>query len=735
MLDRTHWPTTADRLAVPFNMATAESLLWHVIDAEVPSWPAHALLWDVKRQHGDAALSFAWDALHGAADPAELIARLEAVDAGGNVVQPDTRDAYLTELWVALDRPFDPAHDLLLIDAADRFRDDDSAWDAPPEILAALARLASVAAASDAAEEAQFQRQLDEQDRSEHEVIGEAEFERQAVAESRRCALAERSIPDDEFYTAIAEDMDLTPEQIEAAAADHKTKTRAWWRKYFKLFPESLESMATAIEVSVEKSAATGMPLPAGHGESMKWVFASENALKRGKRKRKAEPSAVIAGGVPLFGEGAPQPATGDVRLEDFWAYGPQNSFVYMPTRDFWPAAAVDARLGKRPSAAGLISQTRSIVQAVWCPGESEIIEGKLLVDGGMIERPCVRVLNLYRPPRLVPKAGDPGPWLQHVMRLYGADAEHIVGWLAHRVQRPAEKINHAIVLGGAPGIGKDTLLEPVKAAVGAWNFGEISPAHLLGDFNGYVRSVILRISEARDLGEIDRFKLHEHCKTLLAAPPDVLRCNEKYLKECAVQNVVGVIFTTNHRDGLYLPADDRRHFVTWSDLTQADFPDDYFSDLYQWLGTGGTEIVAHHLATLDLGRFDPKAPPRKTPAFWQMVDAGRSTEDADMADTIEKLGTPAALTLGQIATVAVDPAFRSFLVDRKNRRTIGHRLREAGYDALRNAAAQDGMWKVGGKRQVVYARRDLIENERLAAATALAAQSTVTPPPLPSRE
>ena len=47
----------------------------------------------------------------------------------------------------------------------------------------------------------------------------------------------------------------------------------------------------------------------------------------------------------------------------------------------------------------------------------------------------------------------------------------HIVRWCAHRVQRPHEKINHALVLGGKQGIGKDTLLEPVKHAIGAVEF------------------------------------------------------------------------------------------------------------------------------------------------------------------------------------------------------------------------------------------------------------------------
>ena len=98
-------------------------------------------------------------------------------------------------------------------------------------------------------------------------------------------------------------------------------------------------------------------------------------------------------------------------------------------------------------------------------------------------------------------------PRLDHLHRVYPDEARHILFWLAHRVQRPAEKVNHALVLGGAQGIGKDTLIEPVKHAVGPWNFSEVSPTHVLGRFNGFLSSVILRVSEARDLGEVNRYR------------------------------------------------------------------------------------------------------------------------------------------------------------------------------------------------------------------------------------
>ena len=95
----------------------------------------------------------------------------------------------------------------------------------------------------------------------------------------------------------------------------------------------------------------------------------------------------------------------------------------------------------------------------------------------------------------------------------------------------------------------------------------------MLGRFNGFLKSVILRVSEARDLGEFDRFAFYDHMKALTAAPPDVLRVDEKNRAEYAIPNVTGVIITTNHKtDGIYLPADDRRHFVAWSDLDKIDF-------------------------------------------------------------------------------------------------------------------------------------------------------------------
>jgi hypothetical protein len=350
---------------------------------------------------------------------------------------------------------------------------------------------------------------------------------------------------------------------------------------------------------------------------------------------------------------------TSEISRDDFQAYMPIHQYIYTPTGELWPASSINSRLPRQRlmksdgtplfddqdkpktiSASRWLDRNKPVEQMTWAPGEPMLIRNRLISNGGWIERDGVTCFNLYRPPII--RLGDSrkaGPWLDHAHKIYGNDAEHVIKYLAHRRQQPAEKINHALVLGGAQGIGKDTLLEPVKRAIGPWNFSEVSPQQVLSRFNGFVKSVILRISEARDLGDVDRFQFYDHMKAYTAAPPDVLRVDEKNLREYSVLNCMGVVITSNHKtDGIFLPADDRRHFVAWSDLSKEDFADDYWKTLWHYYNTGGDQHVAAYLATLDISTFDPKAPPPKTQAFWEIVDASRAPEDADLADTIEAL-------------------------------------------------------------------------------------------------
>ena len=267
-------------------------------------------------------------------------------------------------------------------------------------------------------------------------------------------------------------------------------------------------------------------------------------------------------GGERIDGGGAAQ-------LNDFVAYMQSSEYIFMPSGKSWPAARVDARLApvalvdkdgspvvdqktgaqKTIPASAWLAEHAPVEQITWAPGLPQIIRHKLITNGGWFDHRNATVLNLYRPP--LPPVGDAtkaGPWLAHVRRVYPDDADQMILRFAHCVQRPDIKINHGLVLGGVPGIGKDTILEPVKRVVGPWNFTETSPQQMLGRFNGFVKSVVLKISEAKDMGEVDRFKLYDHLKIYAAAPPDVIRVYEKNLREHSVLNAVFVVMTTNYK-------------------------------------------------------------------------------------------------------------------------------------------------------------------------------------------
>ncbi|MGY4828192.1 primase-helicase family protein [Sphaerotilaceae bacterium SBD11-9] len=418
-----------------------------------------------------------------------------------------------------------------------------------------------------------------------------------------------------------------------------------------------------------------------------------------------------------------------EISVADFYAYMPNHTYLHVPTGDFWPAASVNGRLapmqgptGKSINASAWLDVNRPIEQVTWHPSLPRLILDRVVQISGWVQKAGARVYNLYCPgPSL---EGDPtqaGPWLDHLRKLYPDEAEHLVCWLAHRLQCPGQKVNHALVLGGAQGIGKDTLLDPIKAGVGSWNWQEISPTQMLGRFNGWCKAVVVRISEARDLGDTDRFAFYDHSKGFIAAPPDVIRCDEKHLREHAVPNVCGVVITTNHRtDGLYLPADDRRHFVAWSEVEREHFSPVYWHELHGWYANGGAGHVVAYLKGYDLSGFDPKAPPPKTAAFWSIVQANEAPEDAELRDVLDKLGQPRAVTLDMVADEANRQGIDTLandLRDRKAQRSIPHKMERAGYVAVRNPDAKDGFFACGGKRRVVYALQGVPMNDQIRAA------------------
>ncbi len=429
--------------------------------------------------------------------------------------------------------------------------------------------------------------------------------------------------------------------------------------------------------------------------------------------------------------------------LTNFWAHLPSGKIIHEPSRGLWASGSFDKHCGRvkdamQASGPGMLastwlSQHRAVQSMGWDPGEPMIIEDRILADD-WVRAPGCRSFNLYLPSSINPVEGDVSKWLDHIKFIYPGEWAHIVLWFAHRMQRPGEKVNHGLVFIGQPGVGKDTAIEPVVAAVGSHNFKSISAkTFFTSDFNGYLKSVMLRIDEVHDLGGESKYAFHDRTKPILAAPPAAHYVNEKNVPHHAARNVCGVILTSNHADALYLDRNDRRHFVCISDRKKEDFPDGYFDGIYAWFENGGNEAVAHYLANLDLTGFNAKTPPPKTAGWHMVVAAGLAPESGDLTDVIETMGKPAALTLPMVrARMPRDSHLHLVFDDPKLRRALPKRLAECGYIAVANPDARDsgGRWRMNGGKTTIYARQDLSESERLAAARLLSTPALVAPPP-----
>jgi len=416
--------------------------------------------------------------------------------------------------------------------------------------------------------------------------------------------------------------------------------------------------------------------------------------------------------------------------LRDFVYHAPTGRYVYLPSGEWWTKSGVDSRLQwsdpHRPPSSEL-RECAAVDQMTWSPGDKQIIDGRLIDDGGWKPAPNARCLNMYRPP--TPTAGDAlkaGPWIDHVRALYAGDADHIMNWLAHRIQHPGQKINHALVLGGAQGIGKDSLLEPIVQGVGPWNVSDITPAQFVGRFNTWAKAVVVRINEARDRRECSPAEFYENAKIYMAAPPEMLRVDEKGVVEYKVPNVCAIVITTNNKlAGVYLPPDDRRHFVAWSDVPAGDpATAARTAELWRWYSKReGIGNVIAHLKERNLSGFDPKAPPPRTDAWRSIVAAGVPVEDSELADLLDEIGWPNVLTLSTLIDKARErqlAALADSLADRSKSRLSAVRLHNAGYDALANPNTKGGEWSVSNRRVMVYMRPGISKADGYKAVAAL---------------
>ena len=319
----------------------------------------------------------------------------------------------------------------------------------------------------------------------------------------------------------------------------------------------------------------------------------------------------------------------------------------------------------------------KSLVGITYSAGESVLVDKDGQVYG-----------NRWRDARPTPVACDISIWLRHLSRMVPIDfeREHLLNVLAHKVQYPGHKINHAVLLGGKPGSGKDTLLAPFFWAIGGpakVNCSMVKNEDLTSQWGYGLECEVMEIAELRQSEAKDRRALENHLKPVIAAPPEYLPINRKGLHPYMALNRVLVVAFSNERVSISLPSDDRRWFVLWAEAGR--LPEAEAVGLWNWyIHRNGFAGVAAWLMARDVSAFNPSAPPPMTEAKAIMIEAGMSTAESVLTEMLrERRGPFAAGVIGSPFHVICDRVQGSGAAPpgvKIVQAALFHALREAGW-------------------------------------------------------
>jgi len=229
--------------------------------------------------------------------------------------------------------------------------------------------------------------------------------------------------------------------------------------------------------------------------------------------------------------------------------------------------------------------------------------------------------------------------WLDHCAALIPEkrDREHIFDVLACKLQQPRTKVNHAILIAGYQGSGKDTFWAPFLWSVCGQgrNLGELNNNTINSQWGYAYESEVIMLHELRESEAKDRRALANHLKPIIAAPPATILVNKKSQHPYSVVNRCLVIASSNDRVPIVLDSQDRRWFCVWSDLPRMD-PPERGQRMWRWFESGGGyEAIAAWLYRRDVSAFNPAAAPPVTEYKLSLIANGQSPAESILCEMI----------------------------------------------------------------------------------------------------
>ncbi|SDK50883.1 RepB DNA-primase [Methylophilus rhizosphaerae] len=192
----------------------------------------------------------------------------------------------------------------------------------------------------------------------------------------------------------------------------------------------------------------------------------------------------------------------------------------------------------------------------------------------------------------------------------------YLWGWMAHLIQKPAEKPGVSILLLGGQGTGKGTFAAKIVGGLYAHHFLHLqSDAALTGTFNEALESsLVVFADEAFFSGDRRAANILKAVET-----ESRLQINVKFQPGRQITSYHRIIAASNNTHAAYVEEDDRRKFVLrLSEARKGDFA--YWRALDAEINGGGLEALAFDLQHHDLTDFEVRERPKSSELMRQKL-------------------------------------------------------------------------------------------------------------------
>jgi hypothetical protein len=243
---------------------------------------------------------------------------------------------------------------------------------------------------------------------------------------------------------------------------------------------------------------------------------------------------------------------------------------------------------------------------------------------------------NMYQPPQWPETDTEPTIFLAHCEYLLPdpAEREYFMGWLAHKIQHPADRgVGIVMIADGTYGVGRSWLgdlldrmlpnevrLTDIKQLVGGNGGGAATYNDL------YVHKQFV-IADETQAGEAQiQYNSYESLKQLVDTRPTKIRANPKFGKVYEAGLLFNFLAFSNNLDALRIPSGDRRFCVLSNPTVTRD--QGYYSTLYAALKDPSfLAAVYWHLRRYDWSAINPRTP-LQNKAREDMIEATKSPSE-----------------------------------------------------------------------------------------------------------